>query len=72
MVTAIATYYLIQQYRKQYGYPFKTNNLRILCDNEAVVNKVNSIKNVWNMTNKFFVSADADMITAISYLAQLT
>jgi hypothetical protein len=24
------------------------------------------------MTNKFFVSADADMITAISYLAQIT
>jgi hypothetical protein len=72
MVTAVATYNIIQQYRKQQGYPFKNNSLRILCDSDSVVDKVNSVTNVRNMTNKFFISANADLITAISHLVQQT
>jgi ribonuclease HI len=68
IVTALATYWEIQAYREKNQYPTSNNSLRILCDCKAVIDKVNSIKNVWKMTNKFFTSADADIITSVANL----
>jgi hypothetical protein len=66
IATAAATYYLIQKYKQINNLPQTENSLRILCDNKSVIDKVNSIRNVWTMTTKFFTSADADIITAIA------
>jgi hypothetical protein len=68
IATAAATYYLIQQYKRENNLTQSENSLRKICDGKSVIDKVNSIKNVWTMTTKFFTSADADIITAIAII----
>jgi RNase H len=70
IATTATTYYLIQQYKKLHNLPQKANCLRIICDSKSVIDKINSIRNVWGMTTKYFTSPDSDILTAIAVIIQ--